>query len=117
MKENINVAGVNVSVQAAIVVFWGTILFVTLLVLSPYLGVAGLFLVLPMLLTAYNINCTVNGKCKTWAWVLSIVYSAYVIMVVVGLIFLHRDNKLDVFKQYMDGSIKLKDLKKYIEKN
>jgi len=51
---------------------------------SPLMGLG---VMLPFLLAAYNVNCTVVGHCSAWAMVLALCYMVYALSVVVLVAF------------------------------
>lgn len=61
---------------------------VTSIKLNPFMG---LVTVLPFLIAAYTVNCTIVGHCTTWAWVLTTLYVVYVLSVFLGVSFLDSD--------------------------
>ena len=40
----------------------------------------GLITTASLFLAAYNLNCVIVGKCKTWAWILFVIYLLNVIL-------------------------------------
>ena len=114
MKENVEFGKIKISLQALVILFWGAVLFIILLILSPYLGLAGLIMIAPILLNAYSVNCMVNGHCKIWGWILAMVYTFFTILSVVCIIMLYRDHKLDLLKGLLEGQVTLKDVKKQL---
>jgi hypothetical protein len=53
--------------------------------INPFVGLAA---VVPFLIAAYTVNCTVVGHCTTWAWVLTVLYVVNVAIVFLGVSFL-----------------------------
>jgi hypothetical protein len=114
MKENVEFGKIKISLQALVILFWGAVLFFMLLILSPYLGLAGLILIMPILLNAYQVNCMVNGQCKIWAWILAMVFTFCTILCVVCVMILYRDHKLDLLRNLLEGQVTLKEVKKQL---
>lgn len=85
----VNFMGEKITQQAYLIALAGIILAVIVVALT--LNMQGVVIALALLLSffiyAYNVNCTIVGKCHVWAWLLTILYILNALTVGTGLLF------------------------------
>ena len=66
----------NVSLAAFITLIVGILASLLIIFISPNaIGIIfAIYILLSVLLTSYNINCTQLGHCKLWAWTLTVLF-------------------------------------------
>ena len=73
--KHVQLFGVQVSVNAVIVLSLGLMMSVVMLLLpSGKRAVAALSMLLTTCVVSYNINCSLVGHCAVWAWILTAVF-------------------------------------------
>lgn len=85
----VNFMGEKITQQAYLIALAGIVLAVIVVALT--LNMQGVVIALALLLSffiyAYNVNCTIVGKCHVWAWLLTILYILNALTVGTGLLF------------------------------
>lgn len=88
-SQMVNFMGEKITQQAYLIALAGIILAVIVVALT--LNMQGVVIALALLLSffiyAYNVNCTIVGKCHVWAWLLTILYILNALTVGTGLLF------------------------------
>jgi hypothetical protein len=84
----VQVLGVSMSVQAAILAVAGLVLSVTMILLYPnWISIiASMAILLGMLFASYAVNCTVVGHCQVLAWLFTILYGSYAMLAIIGIV-------------------------------
>lgn len=84
----VNFLGERVSQQSAIVALAGIVLSVVILFLNmTRVGLmASLLSLTAFFLYAYNVNCSVVGKCHVWSWVLTVLYVVNATSLLLGML-------------------------------
>lgn len=72
----------TISPQAFAVFVTGIITGTIITFIYPKLCYTGLIIILTLFVLSYNINCTIKGRCYTWATFLSVVYIINMVVVV-----------------------------------
>jgi Na+-translocating ferredoxin:NAD+ oxidoreductase RnfE subunit len=88
-SQMVNFMGEKITQQAYLIALAGIVLavIVVALTLSMQGVVISLALLLSFFIYAYNVNCTIVGKCHVWAWLLTILYILNALTVGTGLLF------------------------------
>jgi Na+-translocating ferredoxin:NAD+ oxidoreductase RnfE subunit len=88
-SQMVNFMGEKITQQAYLIALAGIVLAVIVVALT--LNMQGVVIALALLLSffiyAYNVNCTIVGKCHVWAWLLTILYILNALTVGTGLLF------------------------------
>lgn len=88
----VNFMGEKITQQAYLIALAGIVLAVIVVALT--LNMQGVVIALALLLSffiyAYNVNCTIVGKCHIWAWLLTILYILNAVTVGTGLLFVGK---------------------------
>lgn len=88
----VNFMGEKITQQAYLIALAGIVLAVIVVALT--LNMQGVVIALALLLSffiyAYNVNCTLVGKCHVWAWLLTILYLLNAVTVGTGLLFVRK---------------------------
>lgn len=88
----VNFMGEKITQQAYLIALAGIVLAVIVVALT--LNMQGVVIALALLLSffiyAYNVNCTIVGKCHVWAWLLTILYILNAVTVGTGLLFVGK---------------------------
>lgn len=103
-------AGKKIARPAFITLLSGIILALVIAIFIPYGVFIAIYVLLIFLLLSYNINCTLVGHCKTWAWILTVIYLIYVTISVI-VIFTNKDAWIAMFMRPKTGSNISKSLK------
>lgn len=90
--QMVNFMGEKITQQAYLIALAGIVLAVIVVALT--LNMQGVIIALALLLSffiyAYNVNCTIVGKCHVWAWLLTILYILNALTVGTGLLFARK---------------------------
>lgn len=88
----VNFMGEKITQQAYLIALAGIVLAVIVVALT--LNMQGVVIALALLLSffiyAYNVNCTIVGKCHVWAWLLTVLYMLNAVTVGTGLLFVRK---------------------------
>lgn len=88
----VNFMGEKITQQAYLIALAGIVLAVIVVALT--LNMQGVVIALALLLSffiyAYNVNCTIVGKCHVWAWLLTVLYMLNAVTVGTGLLFVGK---------------------------
>lgn len=88
----VNFMGEKITQQAYLIALAGIVLAVIVVALT--LNMQGVVIALALLLSffiyAYNVNCTIVGKCHVWAWLLTVLYVLNAVTVGTGLLFVGK---------------------------
>jgi Na+-translocating ferredoxin:NAD+ oxidoreductase RnfE subunit len=88
-SQMVNFMGEKITQQAYLIALAGIVLAVIVVALT--LNMQGVVIALALLLSffiyAYNVNCTIVGKCHVWAWLLTVLYILNALTVGTGLLF------------------------------
>jgi Na+-translocating ferredoxin:NAD+ oxidoreductase RnfE subunit len=91
-SQMVNFMGEKITQQAYLIALAGIVLAVIVVALT--LSMQGVVIALALLLSffiyAYNVNCTIVGKCHIWAWLLTILYILNALTVGTGLLFVGK---------------------------
>jgi Na+-translocating ferredoxin:NAD+ oxidoreductase RnfE subunit len=91
-SQMVNFMGEKITQQAYLIALAGIVLAVIVVALT--LSMQGVVIALALLLSffiyAYNVNCTIVGKCHVWAWLLTILYILNALTVGTGLLFVGK---------------------------
>jgi hypothetical protein len=90
------VAGKKIARPAFYTLIFAIILAIVVALFIPYGIFIGIYILLIFLLLSYNINCTLVGHCKTWAWILTTAYIIYVTSSVI-LIFINKQTWINLY--------------------
>ena len=82
----VQIGGLKVSINAFLTFIAGLVFSVVVTIVMPFGAFAGMYILLIFTLFAYNVNCVQVGHCKTWAWILTILYVIYVVFLSIMLI-------------------------------
>lgn len=77
--------GIKISLNAYIILIAGLIMCIVIMFIGPLGPLFGVIAFLFVILSAYNVNCTLVGHCKVWAWFLTVFYIIYAIVVVMTM--------------------------------
>ena len=90
----VNFLGERISQQSAIVALAGIVLSVVVLFLNmSTVGLtASLMTLTAFFLYAYNVNCTIVGKCHVWSWVLTVLYVVNASTLLLGALVMENRN-------------------------
>jgi hypothetical protein len=76
MGKMVEFMGEKIAQQAYLVVLVGIVL--SIIVVAVSFNRQGIMVALVVLLSffiyAYNVNCTIVGRCSVWAWLLTVLY-------------------------------------------
>jgi hypothetical protein len=93
LPATVTIGTLHLSLQAAITVVAGVIIGLATIIVFPSRWLLGFALTAAFFLAAYNVNCVVVGKCKTWAWILTAFYLAYIALAIPAMFL-----KVNVYK-------------------
>jgi Na+-translocating ferredoxin:NAD+ oxidoreductase RnfE subunit len=90
--QMVNFMGERITQQAYLIALAGIVLavIVVAMTLSMTGVMVGLALLLSFFIYAYNVNCTIVGKCHMWAWLLTVLYVLNALTVGTGLLFARK---------------------------
>lgn len=76
-----SIGSLHISRAALITLLVGILASVVILIVAPnaYGVMVAIYVLLVVMLVSYNINCTLLGHCKVYAWFLTIFYSVSLI--------------------------------------
>ena len=87
--------GIKISLNAYIILIAGLIMCIVIMFIGPYGPIAGIVAFLFVILVAYNVNCTLVGHCRVWAWFLTVFYIIYAIVIVMVMYMKHNNPNHD----------------------
>jgi hypothetical protein len=98
--------GIKISLNAYIILMAGLIMCIIMMFIGPYGPLIGIVAFLFVILSAYNVNCTLIGHCKVWAWFLTVFYIIYAIIVVMSMYLKYKKGDMSNSGVLMPQSIK-----------